>query len=571
MPGTWATYGVDANSDGAQGSLQPGRCDLRRRALPEGRGRRHEPAGRDLLLQPRAVVRRLGAAARARRWPRCPSDLVGALTGLTMGRFPVAGQTSYADAYDAAASSRRGEGERERVGRDQPDGRQPCDRRVRQGRRRRRSPSRTAASSPSAPASASGASCSCATSTATPTPTGTCGSSARSTSCRARTPRPRAPPCAPRAPIRRRARRPPRARAGRRPRRARHDAAPAPGPPRHTVRPKVLKERLFADPARVNAYHAGGRRQLAALAKAAPVVVRAVPTSDLGRYLAAPYALRRSQVALLPLKQGSRVIAGLDPRPRRHRVAALGQRGRREPGRRQAAAPGARAAPALRDPPGRRRRPAHRPDADPRRLEAARLDQRSTARKDPLLAGSAAAAAGGATHRADPADEQGARSSTACSPTPPSASTPAGARTSRPARSTAACSPRSSSSPPAASSRRSRALKCGHSLYTTSGNVSEHTTGDAVDIAAINGIPIDRPPGPRLHHRHRRAQAADAAGHDEAAPDHHADAVPRHRQHARAARPLRPHPRRLPPDCSAPTSSSAASSRRSSSPASGTA
>jgi hypothetical protein len=34
------------------------------------------------------------------------------------------------------------------------------------------------------------------------------------------------------------------------------------------------------------------------------------------------------------------------------------------------------------------------------------------------------------------------------------------------------------------------ALKCGHSLYTTSGNISEHSSGSAVDIAAINGIPI---------------------------------------------------------------------------------
>ncbi len=33
-------------------------------------------------------------------------------------------------------------------------------------------------------------------------------------------------------------------------------------------------------------------------------------------------------------------------------------------------------------------------------------------------------------------------------------------------------------------------LDCGHSYLTTSGNVSEHTTGTAVDIAAINGIPI---------------------------------------------------------------------------------
>jgi membrane-bound lytic murein transglycosylase B len=34
------------------------------------------------------------------------------------------------------------------------------------------------------------------------------------------------------------------------------------------------------------------------------------------------------------------------------------------------------------------------------------------------------------------------------------------------------------------------ALECGHSEMTVSGNVSEHYTGDAVDIAAINGTPI---------------------------------------------------------------------------------
>jgi hypothetical protein len=33
-------------------------------------------------------------------------------------------------------------------------------------------------------------------------------------------------------------------------------------------------------------------------------------------------------------------------------------------------------------------------------------------------------------------------------------------------------------------------LQCGHSYLTTSGNVSEHTTGTAVDIAAVNGITI---------------------------------------------------------------------------------
>jgi murein DD-endopeptidase MepM/ murein hydrolase activator NlpD len=34
------------------------------------------------------------------------------------------------------------------------------------------------------------------------------------------------------------------------------------------------------------------------------------------------------------------------------------------------------------------------------------------------------------------------------------------------------------------------ALECGHGLMTTSGNVSEHASGNAVDIAAVNGITI---------------------------------------------------------------------------------
>jgi membrane-bound lytic murein transglycosylase B len=40
------------------------------------------------------------------------------------------------------------------------------------------------------------------------------------------------------------------------------------------------------------------------------------------------------------------------------------------------------------------------------------------------------------------------------------------------------------------------ALRCGHSEYTVSGNISEHSTGDAVDISAIDGIPIAGHQGP---------------------------------------------------------------------------
>ena len=48
-----------------EGPLQPRRRDLRRRPLPEGGRRRERPASRDLRLQPRRLVRRLGDAARA--------------------------------------------------------------------------------------------------------------------------------------------------------------------------------------------------------------------------------------------------------------------------------------------------------------------------------------------------------------------------------------------------------------------------------------------------------------------------------------------------------------------------
>ncbi len=39
-------------------------------------------------------------------------------------------------------------------------------------------------------------------------------------------------------------------------------------------------------------------------------------------------------------------------------------------------------------------------------------------------------------------------------------------------------------------------LRCGHGYLTASGNVSQHSSGDALDIAAINGVPISGHQGP---------------------------------------------------------------------------
>ena len=55
-----------------EGPVQPGRRDLRRRALPARRGRRQGPLPRDLRLQPRRLVRRVRAHAGAR--DRRPAD-----------------------------------------------------------------------------------------------------------------------------------------------------------------------------------------------------------------------------------------------------------------------------------------------------------------------------------------------------------------------------------------------------------------------------------------------------------------------------------------------------------------
>ena len=89
-------------------------------------------------------------------------------------------------------------------------------------------------------------------------------------------------------------------------------------------------------------------------------------------------------------------------------------------------------------------------------------------------------------------------------------------------------------------------LKCGHSFLTTSGYVSEHSTGDAVDIAVIDGVPVTGHQGPGTLTDELIRDGAAAAGHDAPAPGDLARG-PARRNQLRAARPLRPRPRRLPP------------------------
>ena len=87
-------------------------------------------------------------------------------------------------------------------------------------------------------------------------------------------------------------------------------------------------------------------------------------------------------------------------------------------------------------------------------------------------------------------------------------------------------------------------LKSGHSFFTSSGNVSQHSSGNAVDIATHQRHPDPGPPGRGRDRRAGRRPADAAPGHDGPAPDHLADGLGP--EHAGAERPRRPHPRRLP-------------------------
>jgi hypothetical protein len=107
MPATWATYGVDANGDGSKDPLNP--VDA---IFAAARYLRAAGADKDL----RGAIFAYNHAnwyvdsviLRARLIGGLPSNLVGSLTGLTQGRFPVQSKARYANALKVAKAARRG-------------------------------------------------------------------------------------------------------------------------------------------------------------------------------------------------------------------------------------------------------------------------------------------------------------------------------------------------------------------------------------------------------------------------------------------------------------------------------
>jgi murein DD-endopeptidase MepM/ murein hydrolase activator NlpD len=111
LPGTWKLYGVDANGDGKKDPYNP--VDA---IFSAARYLRAAGAGQDL----RGAVFAYNHAdwyvdsvlLRARLIAGLPPNLVGSLTGLTEGRFPVAAKATYADDLSARELRRKRVGNR---------------------------------------------------------------------------------------------------------------------------------------------------------------------------------------------------------------------------------------------------------------------------------------------------------------------------------------------------------------------------------------------------------------------------------------------------------------------------
>ena len=163
-------------------------------------------------------------------------------------------------------------------------------------------------------------------------------------------------------------------------RRARSASSPRRPRPTAGRPPRADKERLFAHPARPNASAAGGAQQ--EFERTGEIDGE----ETVAGYFRRVFGLGRKDIELKRLRRGLARRRRHDPRPPRR------PRGPQ------------RSVPAVRDPAGRPRRPADRPEADPRRLEAARVDRHLPRHgQEPVLRPRRREP----VDRPDPADEQG--------------------------------------------------------------------------------------------------------------------------------------------------------------------
>jgi hypothetical protein len=468
MPSSWAMYGVDANGDGVKDPYNPVDAIF-------AAARYLKAAGADTDLS-RAIFAYNHAdwyvesvLLRARVIGGMPADLVGSLTGLTQGHFPVAARATYADGLNAKAATQRVRGTNAAVPVDGDPSRRSINvfaragapviavndgRVARLGKNARLGrfvvlqdvygnrymyshlgsvASKYPVPKPHAQDAAASNELELPKADAKPTVPATAGAqrpagkarrshadSHRKTRVAAKTP----------------------------------DAGAA-----AADAPDATKERLFAHPERPAAYTAGGKRQLAELGQ---------PLESFNGYFTQALALDPHDYLLKPLQRGSSVIAG----------TILGRIGKTNP----ALAPHVEFA----------IRPAGRgaPQIDPKPILDGWKLLESTAiyRAKGVNAFTAANANSPSIGQIMLMSKEQLQRSVLADPRLTIY------ECGRQDVATGAIDRRVLATLEFLSASGMRltvtALECGHGYYTTSGNVSEHSSGNAVDIAAVNGIPI---------------------------------------------------------------------------------
>ncbi|MDO8189205.1 lytic murein transglycosylase [Conexibacter sp. JD483] len=106
MPGTWETYGVDANGDGQKDPYNPVDAIFAAARYLKAAGAESD-LYKAIFAYNHADWYVESVLLRARVIGGMPADLVGSLTGLTQGRFPVAARSTYADSIDVRRAGRR--------------------------------------------------------------------------------------------------------------------------------------------------------------------------------------------------------------------------------------------------------------------------------------------------------------------------------------------------------------------------------------------------------------------------------------------------------------------------------
>ena len=452
MPASWRAYGVDANEDGRKDPYNPVDAVFAAARYLKAAGAESD-LRRAIFAYNHADWYVESVLARARLIAGLPSDLVGSLTGLAQGRLPVAGRVRYAR-RDPAAAPRRGlrilaepgapavavqDGEIVRIGHSERLGRFVM---LRDAYGNTYTYGHLAKTAPNVlvvkeraivPGPASRP-----LETPLPDPVPVEPASAGSNRGAAGPPSPA----------------------------ARAAGTGKAGPPTPAVTPETAaastaaqlgKERLFANPARSRALSSGGRRQILDATFTLPAA------ASLRSYFAGDVGLKREDFELKRLYPGRRVIAG----------TIIGRVGR-------TAIPGATHMLFEIRPPG-----VDVPRVDPEPfIEGWRLLE-STAI---FRARGPAALAGGSIGQillmskdtlarrvlADPAIEI-----YACGRRDIAAGI-----VDRRVLATLAFLAANGLRPTVTS------LRCGHSTHTASGNISQHTSGNGVDIAKINGTPI---------------------------------------------------------------------------------